>query len=122
MKTKPGWSLCAAAGLRRALACAAVACAWLSSAPAFAQQANLVGFWYKPSESGWGVSIQQQGTRTFAVWFTYDSGNAPIWYTLDCAFAGNVCSGNLFTATGTPLAQIIGPANSTAVNAGTGSL
>ena len=33
---------------------------------------NSVGFWYKPAESGWGLSIQQQGARTFAIWFTYD--------------------------------------------------
>ena len=34
---------------------------------------NQVGFWWKPTESGWGMTIQQQGTRTFAVWFTYDA-------------------------------------------------
>ena len=81
---------------------------------------NYVGFWWKPSESGWGLTIQQQGARTFAVWFTYDAQSAPIWYTLDCAFAGTTCAGDLYTATGTPLAQITGSANITAIKAGTG--
>ena len=76
-----------------------------------AQSPNLVGFWYKPAESGWGLSIQQQGTRTFAVWFTYNAQAKPVWYTLDCSFAGNTCAGSIATATGTPLAQMTGGAN-----------
>ncbi len=87
-----------------------------------AQTANLVGFWWKPTESGWGLSIQQQGARTFAVWFTYDAQAKPVWYTLDCAFTGNVCAGDLVTGSGTPLSQITGPANVTPSKVGTGSL
>ena len=83
---------------------------------------NQVGFWWKPTESGWGMTIQQQGTRTFAVWFTYDAQSQPIWYTLDCAFSGNACAGDLYTATGTPLSQITGSANITAIKSGTGSI
>ena len=67
----------------RALACLLLATA---SIGAHAQSANLVGFWWKPSESGWGVSIQQQGARTFAVWFTYDAQAKPVWYTLDGSY------------------------------------
>jgi uncharacterized protein (DUF1800 family) len=89
---------------------------------ASAQTANLVGFWYKPSESGWGLSIQQQGTRTFAVWFTYNAQSKPVWYTLDCAFTGTTCAGTIATATGTPLSQMTGSANLVATAAGTGSL
>lgn len=89
---------------------------------ASAQGANLVGFWYKPSESGWGLSIQQQGSRTFAVWFTYNAQSKPVWYTLDCAFSGTTCAGSIATATGTPLAQMTGSANLVATVAGTGSL
>jgi hypothetical protein len=87
-----------------------------------AQTANQVGFWYKPSEPGWGVSIQQQGARTFAVWFTYDADKKPIWHTLDCAFVSNVCAGDLYTGRGTPFAQITAGANATALKTGTGSL
>ncbi len=95
----------------------------LGSLAAHAQAAqNLVGFWWKPTESGWGLTIQQQGARTFAVWFTYDAQSAPIWHTLDCAFAGSTCAGDLYTATGTPLSQITGSANITAIKSGTGSI
>ena len=83
---------------------------------------DLVGFWWKPTESGWGLTIQQQGARTFAVWFTYDPQRAPIWYTLDCAFSGATCAGDLYTATGTPLSQITGGANITAIKAGAGAI
>lgn len=95
----------------------------LSGGQVHAQAAqSYVGFWWKPSESGWGLTIQQQGARTFAVWFTYDDQRLPIWYTLDCAFAGDTCAGDLYTATGTPLLQITGSANITAIKAGTGSI
>ena len=95
----------------------------LSSIGASAQSTpNYVGFWWKPSESGWGMSIQQQGARTYAVWFTYDTQSAPIWHALDCAFAGNTCAGDLYTATGTPLSQITGSANHVPSKSGTGSI
>ncbi len=95
----------------------------LTSIAAHAQStANLVGFWWKPTESGWGVTIQQQGARTFAVWFTYDAQNQATWYTLDCAFTGNTCAGDLYTATGTPYSQITGNANITAIKSGTGTI
>ncbi len=108
-----------AGALLRALACLLLASAGFG---AHAQSANLVGFWWKPSESGWGVSIQQQGARTFAVWFTYDAQAKPVWYTLDCAFSGNTCAGDLITGSGTPLSQITGPANVTPSKVGTGSI
>ncbi|MBL0125141.1 MAG: hypothetical protein IPP88_21360 [Betaproteobacteria bacterium] len=94
----------------------------LGSAAAHAQSTqDLVGFWWKPTESGWGLTIQQQGARTFGVWFTYDAQGAAIWYTLDCAFSGSVCAGDLYTGTGTPLSQITGSANLVAIKAGTGA-
>ena len=95
----------------------------LTSIAAHAQStASLVGFWWKPTESGWGLTIQQQGARTFGVWFTYDAQSQPIWYTLDCAFTGSTCAGDLYTATGTPFTQITGSANITAIKSGTGSI
>ena len=90
--------------------------------PALAQTPSQVGFWYKPTEPGWGVSIQQQGTSTFAVWFTYDAQAKPIWYTLSCTFATNVCAGDLYTGRGLPLAQITAGANLVAEKAGTGAM
>lgn len=93
------------------------------SSGAFAQSEpaqNRVGFWWKPSESGWGLTIQQQGTSTFAVWFTYDAQGAAVWYTLTCTFAGSTCAGDLYTGSGTPFWQITGSANLVATKVGTG--
>ena len=90
---------------------------------AFAQSEpaqNLVGFWWKPSESGWGLTIQQQGTSTFAVWFTYDAQGAAVWYTLQCTFSGSACAGDLHTGSGTPYWQITGGANTVLARVGTG--
>ncbi len=93
-----------------------------ASANAFAQSTNQVGFWWKPTESGWGLSIQQQGTRTFAIWYTFSDQSVPIWHTLDCAFAGNVCAGDLSSGTGLPFSQIVSSANPVIIKSGTGSL
>lgn len=90
--------------------------------PAFAQTPSQVGFWYKPTEPGWGVSLQQQGASTFAVWFTYDAQAKPVWYTLTCAMATNVCAGDLYTGRGLPLSQITAGANLVAEKVGTASL
>jgi len=38
------------------------------------------GLWYDPAESGWGLSISQQGDKLFAVLFVYDPANRPVWY------------------------------------------
>ncbi len=96
-------------------------CVTVASLSAQAQSAqNLVGFWWKPTESGWGLTIQQQGTSTFAIWFTYDAQGAAIWYTLTCSFAGSTCAGDLYTGSGTPLLQITGSANLVATKVGTG--
>ena len=81
---------------------------------------NLVGFWWKPSESGWGLTLQQQGTSNLAVWFTYDAQGAAAWYTLQCTFAGSTCAGDLHTGTGTPYWQITGSANTVLTKVGTG--
>jgi uncharacterized protein (DUF1800 family) len=94
----------------------------LGSTGSYAQSANQVGFWWKPTESGWGLSIQQQGTRTFAIWYTYSDQSVPTWHTLDCAFAGTVCAGDLTSGTGLPFSQITGSANAVITKSGTGSL
>ena len=38
------------------------------------------GLWYDPAESGWGLSVAQQGETSFAVLFVYDATNHPVWY------------------------------------------
>ena len=119
-------SFAAFCGLRlkhfAASCCAFLMLAALSGVAGAQATQNLVGFWYKPSESGWGLSIQQQGARTFAVWFTYDLQGAATFNTLDCAFVGNTCASEVFTYTGTPLAQITTGANATGNRVGSGSI
>ncbi|MBL8519579.1 MAG: DUF1800 domain-containing protein [Betaproteobacteria bacterium] len=105
--------------LHRLAAAALLVCA---SSIAHAQTPALTGFWWKPTESGWGVAVQQQGAITFAVWFTYDAQSVPTWYTLQCTFSGTTCTGTLSTATGTPYPNISGPAGNTVTTAGTGTL
>jgi arylsulfatase A-like enzyme len=96
---------------------------WFSGLMAAAHaQTNQVGFWWKSNEPGWGLSVQQQGTSTFAVWFTYNAQAQPIWYTLTCTFNGNTCAGDLYTASGTPFYQISTSANLTATKEGVGML
>ena len=108
---------------RLAASCGAFFVLTLASMSASAQAAqDLVGFWYKPAESGWGLSIQQQGTSTFAAWFTYDLQGAPTFFTLQCTFSGSTCAGDLYTFTGMPLSQITAGANTTAIPVGTGSI
>ncbi len=102
--------------------CAFLMLAALSGTVGAQSTQNLVGFWYKPSESGWGLSIQQQGARTFAVWFTYDLQGAATFNTLDCAFTGNTCASEIYTYTGTPLAQITAGANAVGTRVGSGAI
>lgn len=52
----------------------------LVSNPA-ARSSNLTDVWWNPSESGWGLTLQEQGPSTFAAWFTYDNRGQPQWIT-----------------------------------------
>lgn len=79
------------------------ACAFDSGTPS-TEATNYQGLWWAEpagSESGWGMSLTQQGGVIFAVWFTYDSTGAPIWLsiTADTADQG-VFSGALYVTTG----------------------
>src|SRR4051812_29899797 len=38
------------------------------------------GLWLDPSESGWGLSLTQQGDKIFAALFVYDEVHTPTWY------------------------------------------
>ncbi len=117
-------SACSIRHLKKLVAkCGAYALITLASMSATAQSTqNLVGFWYKPTEAGWGLSIQQQGTNTFGVWFTYDLQGAASFNTIQCTFSGNTCAGDISTYTGTPLAQITAGANAVGTKIGTGSI
>lgn len=38
------------------------------------------GLWMAPAESGWGLSLAQQGDTVFATLFVYDDAHRPAWY------------------------------------------
>ncbi|MCK7594613.1 hypothetical protein [Pseudomarimonas salicorniae] len=68
--------------------------------------------WWVSTESGWGLTVFDQGSVLAPTWFTYDSDGEPTWFIAAGAFpqADGSFRGDLFRFTGTPLAQIDGPA------------
>jgi len=44
-----------------------------------AADGNHQGEWWNPSQSGWGLSIAEQGGIVFAVLFVYDASGRPLW-------------------------------------------
>ena len=44
--------------------------------------ANYGDLWWNSSESGWGLSINQQYRSLFAVWYTYGADGNPAWFVL----------------------------------------
>ena len=41
------------------------------------------GHWFRPAESGWGLSFHQSATHVvFAAWYVYDDAGAPTWYVI----------------------------------------
>ncbi len=59
------------------------------------------GLWWNPAESGWGVTLNQQGNIIFATIFTYDTNGLPIWYVAsNCSMSGESCTGELYKVLG----------------------
>lgn len=66
--------------------------------------ANYAGLWWRPTESGWGVNLTQQGGILFATWFTYDTDGSGIWLVMSegRATGPGTYSGTLYRTTGPP--------------------
>lgn len=70
----------------------------VSSIPASSPKANYSDMWWVPTESGWGLSLQQHDSGiVFAAWFVYGSDGKPTWYVVpngqwqsDVTYAGPV--------------------------------
>ncbi|CAN5396629.1 hypothetical protein BH11PSE11_BH11PSE11_12970 [soil metagenome] len=59
------------------------------------------GLWWNPNESGWGMSVTQQGTNIFLAKFTYDGAGIPTWYVVpSCPVTGKSCTGDMYSVTG----------------------
>ena len=80
--------------------------------------------WWKSSESGWGLTIFDQGSLLAPAWFTYDSDGEPTWFLTAGAFMQQDGSwrGDLLRLTGTPFDRIEGPAVQSATNVGSATL
>ena len=39
-------------------------------------------WWGGPLQSGWGITIAEQGGNLFLVWFTYDGDGQPVWFSM----------------------------------------
>ena len=62
------------------------------------------GWWYDSTEQGTGVSVEIQGDRMFAAWYTFNPSGKPIWHTSGGSMTDvNTYSGTLYQWTGWPL-------------------
>jgi len=80
--------------------------------------------WWIPSESGWGLTVFDQGNLLAPTWFTYDTDGEPTWFIVAGAFpqADGSYAGEVLRLTGTPFALIDGAATQSATSAGSVSL
>ncbi len=86
------------------------------------------GAWYVPSESGWGLLLQQYGGLTpqtvlFATWFTFDQQGRRAWYRLLPSWTGsNIASGRVERPSGPVWATSFNPNQVTFADAGSFTL
>src|SRR5450631_673787 len=73
-----------------------------ASHPNLTLATNFQDLWWQPSESGWGLSLTQQGATIFGVWFTYEQDGTPIWlsFTATPTPEAGSYSGALYRASG----------------------
>jgi len=74
------------------------------SPPILMPPANYQGLWWNSppgSESGWGLSLADQGNTIFAIWFTHDAHRKPWWLAAELHLtATGTYTGDLFTTRG----------------------
>lgn len=58
------------------------------ASPAQGQSRDPTGLWMDPAESGWGMSVAQQGDTSFVVLHVYDDAHRPAWYVANDVLAG----------------------------------
>lgn len=78
------------------------------------------GTWWKSSETGWGLTVFDQGNVLAPTWFTFDADGEPTWFIVGGAFLQSDGSyrGDLLRFTGTRYDQISGPAATSATSIG----
>jgi len=87
-------------------------------------RANATGLWYNPDESGWGLSLTEQGSTTFAAYYTYDNAGEPTWLVMSaCIATPDGCAGDIFEVVGgTPLGAPWSASRLSVTNVGVGKL
>ena len=63
----------------------------------------MTSLWWNPSESGWGLNLNQQGSTMFGTLFTYDASRAPLWLVMPAGTLqadGVSFTGDLYRTTG----------------------
>ena len=94
------------------------------TAPMLGSVVPMTGMWWNPNESGWGMSLSQQGPIIFAAWFRYDRSGNPSWLVMSsCQIVGNTCSGDIYQlAGGTPITEVWDGSNKQVSKVGIGKL
>jgi hypothetical protein len=61
-------------------------------------------WWGGSSQNGWGITVLQQGSTLFAVWYTYDANGVATWYVMPGGTwtATDTYEGHLYRTTGSP--------------------
>ena len=85
---------------------------------------NYQGLWWAAggTESGWAISVAQQGGVVLALWNTYDTSGRALWLSMLAteALGNNVFTGPIFATSGSPFNNFAGAGVSAVV--GTGAL
>lgn len=86
--------------------------------------APLTGLWWNENESGWGMSLTQQGPIVFVAWYTYDETGKPTWLVMSsCPLIGSACTGDIYKVSGgTSLGVPWNGASKVVTKVGTGTL
>ncbi len=83
-------------------------------------------WWGGSAQNGWGITIMQQGTTLFPVWYTYDANGKPFWYVMPGGTwnaAGDTYSGAIYRTTSSPWVGVTyDPTKLTVTAAGTYSI
>lgn len=86
------------------------------------------GAWYVPTESGWGLVMQQYGNNSssavlFVTWFTFDQQGRRAWYQLVPEWTGtNIASGRVRRPSGPAWGPTFNPSQVNHVDAGSFTL
>ncbi|MBL8513278.1 MAG: hypothetical protein JNJ55_04740, partial [Betaproteobacteria bacterium] len=85
---------------------------------------NHSDIWWNPAESGWGLTIADQGSQMFVVWYTYDEAGKPTWITVPGGTFSNGkrnFSGDLYQTRGPAYSARFVPSQVTVDKIGTAS-